>query len=153
MERLELKIPPPAIASICGLAMWLSARHFPALGVEIPFKPVVCGVLVLLGLFFDLSGFFAFRERRTTINPLRPERTSAVVSQGIYRHTRNPMYVGLFCILGAWALWLANLPAFGVLPLFVAYLTRFQIIPEERILTERFGEDYTEYARMVPRWF
>ena len=89
---------------------------------------------------------------RTTINPLRPHNASAIVSHGIYRYTRNPMYVGLLMFLTAWAVWLSNLLAFAVLPVFVACLTRLQIIPEERILTEKFGETYTRYAQNVRRW-
>lgn len=152
MERLELRIPPPAITLIFGLAMWLSARHFPGVDIEIPASNLACGLLVLLGIICDVAGFLAFRDRRTTINPLKPATTSAVVSHGIYRHSRNPMYIGWLLFLTAWAFWLANLLAFAFLPGFVTYLTRFQIIPEERILSAKFGKTYTDYLKQVRRW-
>ena len=152
MNRLDLKIPPPAIALTCGLLMWLVARQAPALALEILGRTALCGILALAGLFCDFSGFFAFRRKQTTINPLRPHNTSIIVSHGIYRYTRNPMYVGLLMFLTAWAVWLSHLLAFALLPAFVAYLTRFQIIPEERILTMKFGETYTRYTQSVRRW-
>ena len=97
-------------------------------------------------------GLLAFRASRTTINPLRPKRVSALVTVCVYRITRNPMYVGLCCILLAWAVHLAALPAFLGPPAFVLYVTRFQIVPEERALAELFGERYLEYAARVRRW-
>lgn len=152
MERLELRIPPPAITLFFGLAMWLSARHFPGLDIEIPAGDLACGLLVMLGIVCDVAGFLAFRDRRTTINPHKPANTLAIVSHGIYRHTRNPMYLGLLLFLMAWAFWLTNLLAFVFLPGFVIYVTRFQIIPEERILAAKFGKSYTDYQKQVRRW-
>ena len=75
-----------------------------------------------------------------------------MVRHGIYRFTRNPMYLGQLLQLVAWAFWLENLLAFAVLPAYIAYLTRFQIIPEERILSARFGASYAAYQQRVRRW-
>ena len=152
MERLELRIPPPAITLFFGLAMWLSACYVPHVDIEVPAGNLVSGLLVMLGIFCDVAGFLAFRDRRTTINPLKPANTLAIVSHGIYRHTRNPMYLGLLLFLTAWAFWLTNLLAFVFLPGFVIYLTRFQIIPEEHILGAKFGSTYSDYQQRVRRW-
>ena len=153
MYRLDLKVPPPAVVLVCAAAMWLLAERFPAFTFELPGRTFVCGAFALAGIFFDVSGFLAFRRMRTTINPLTPHNTSAMVSHAIYRHTRNPMYMGQLLILAAWAVWLCNWLAFPLLPVFVGYLTRFQIIPEERVLAAKFGDAYAEYRQRVPRWF
>jgi protein-S-isoprenylcysteine O-methyltransferase Ste14 len=77
---------------------------------------------------------------------------SSLVVTGIYRHTRNPMYLGGLVMLSGWALFLATLSACLFLPLFVAYLTRFQIIPEEKVLRARFGTEFDDYVKRVRRW-
>ena len=100
---------------------------------------------------FDLLGLLAFFRRGTTINPLRPAKASALVTGGIYRITRNPMYVGMAFLLAGWAVWLGALWPFLGPVLFVAYLTRFQILPEERILRGKFAE-FDAYATRVRRW-
>ena len=153
MKRLELKIPPPAVTLIFGWGMWLAARYFPMCHIDIPFGFYVCGLLILTGIACDVAGYRAFRDKNTTINPLKPDNTSALVTHGIYRYSRNPMYLGWLLFLGAWGLWLSNLLAFAFLPAFVMYLTRFQIIPEERILTDKFGEAYSAYRQRVGRWY
>lgn len=156
MERpihsLEHRIPPPVVAVLAGAAMWLAAPLGPPLPLGAGTRQLVAAGLLAAGLAFDLAGLLAFRASRTTINPLRPKRASALVTGGVYRITRNPMYVGLCCILLAWAVHLAALPAFLGPPAFVLYVTRFQIVPEERALAELFGERYLEYAARVRRW-
>jgi len=81
-----------------------------------------------------------------------PSKASSLVVTGIYGYTRNPMYLGGLVMLSAWALFLAKLSACFFLPLFVAYLTRFQIIPEERVLRARFGTEFDDYTKRVRRW-
>jgi protein-S-isoprenylcysteine O-methyltransferase Ste14 len=99
-----------------------------------------------------LSGFVAFRHAKTTVNPLSPANSSSLVTSGIYRFTRNPMYVGLALVLLAWALFLSS-PWSLLGPLvFVLYINRFQIVPEERILSGIFGEAYSAYRTKVRRW-
>lgn len=110
-------------------------------------------LLVAVGLSFDLSGLLAFRASRTTINPLRPERASSLVTGGVYQITRNPMYVGMLFLLLALGLYLAHWPALLLGPLaYVLYLNRFQIAPEERVLLGLFGEEYRAYTGRVRRW-
>jgi protein-S-isoprenylcysteine O-methyltransferase Ste14 len=116
----------------------------------------VRGVAAVLGvaggLAVSLAGVIEFRRARTTVHPLRPERASALVSGGIYRFTRNPMYVGMLTTLLGWAAWLAAPWALLGPVAFVAFIGRFQIAPEERVLQRLFGADYEAYTRRVRRW-
>jgi len=86
------------------------------------------------------------------VNPLKPDSASALVVAGIYRWTRNPMYLGMATVLAAWGLYLANIGALAGVALFVAYMNRFQIAPEERALEARFGADFAAYRGRVRRW-
>ncbi|MGB5599733.1 MAG: isoprenylcysteine carboxylmethyltransferase family protein, partial [Thiothrix litoralis] len=99
--------------------------------------------------FWSLGLFF---RAHTTFNPIHPERTQALVTQGPYRYTRNPMYVGMLIILLGWSIWLGSISPFLLLPLFVWVLTKQQIIPEEKILEQTFGDAYLAYKRRVSRW-
>lgn len=152
MRWLEHRIPPPVVGLVTGVIMWSLSK----LGAPLPLGDVpryaATAVLVAIGLGFDVLGLLAFRAKRTTVNPLRPEKASALVDGGVYRITRNPMYVGMLCLLLGWAVFLASPLALIGPVLFVLYITRFQIIPEERILRERFGEPYERYLRRVRRW-
>jgi protein-S-isoprenylcysteine O-methyltransferase Ste14 len=140
------------VGVLAGVAMWLLSQASAPLVVDDMVRYGVAAVLVATGLGFDVLGLLAFRAARTTVNPLHPEKASALVSAGVYRVTRNPMYVGMLSLLLAWAAFLATPVALVGPLLFALYITRFQIIPEERILRERFGEPYVEYMKQVRRW-
>lgn len=133
-------------------AGWLGSRL--AFGGELvlPYRKVLVVMLVLAGLVVAMSGLLAFVRARTTVNPKAPERSSAVVSSGIYRYTRNPMYLGFVFLLTAWAVYLGHLVPWLLIPLFMVFLTRLQIRPEERALTKLFGDEYREYRQRVRRW-
>ncbi len=152
MAWLDNRIPPPIVGVLVGTAMWLIAHIGPAFVVSPVVRHVAAAVLVAAGLSFDLLGLLAFRNARTTINPLRPRRASALVTSGVYRISRNPMYVGSFLFLLAWAVHLSALLPFAGPVAFVLYITRFQIQAEERVLGELFGEQYALYAARVRRW-
>ena len=115
--------------------------------------PVVLALpIAALGFLLDGIALFHFLRRRTTINPLQPESASALVTGGIYRLSRNPMYLGLATLLLAWAIYLGNVAALAGLPCFILYMNRFQIAPEERALEARFGAEYFAYRTRVRRW-
>ncbi len=152
MRSLELKIPPPAVALAVALLMWSIARATPYAGWPIAGRAVVAVILATAGACISLLGVVSFRRAKTTVNPLRPGTASTLVTGGIYRHTRNPMYLGLSIILLGWAVCLANAPALLFLPGFVLYFYRFQIAPEERILARLFGAEYQAYLASVRRW-
>ena len=152
MPFLELRLPPVAQVLAAAVLMWLLARAFPNGPFVFPPPYALAGALVGLGGAIAVAGVVAFRRARTTVNPMTPGASSAVVSTGIYGLTRNPMYLGFLLALLGWAMalghGLALLPVAG----FVAWMTRFQIVPEERALREKFGEGYEDYLRRVRRW-
>ena len=108
--------------------------------------------IAALGVGIAVAGVVSFRRAKTTVNPLNPETASALVTSGIYRRTRNPMYLGALVALLGWAVFLANALAFILTPLFVIYMNRFQIGPEEKTLTALFGPQFSEYCSKVQRW-
>ena len=152
MASLEARIPPPAVALAIALAMWGVARLTPPLELPGALRLVVAGAILAVGLGFSAGGVLAFRRARTTLDPTRPEQASALVSSGIYRITRNPMYVGLSCGLVAWAVFLSSPWALLGPVAFVLYIGRFQIAPEERALAKLFGSRYADYRAKVRRW-
>lgn len=152
MHALEHKVPPPIVAALVGAAMWAAARIAPALQIEGNLRFAIAGAFFLLGVIVTALGFMAFRRAKTTINPLEPEAATSLVTGGIYRYTRNPMYVGFAALLLGWAVYLA-VPWVLLGPVaFILFITRFQIIPEERALSSKFGREYGEYQERVRRW-
>ncbi len=149
---LQLKIPPPIYAISIALIMWLLSRYFPV--VQLIFSPwnkLGIALMLLAGLL-DLSSLYLFFKKRTTPNPMKPEFTTGLVMNGLYKISRNPMYLGLLTILFGFAIYLGNLTAFLLLPAFYFVITEMQIKPEERMLEEKFGEQYLDYKSKVRRW-
>lgn len=154
---LETRIPPPIWWLAAMFAMWLLNRYAPLARVDADVSRAVvggfAGAIALVGLVLTLGAIRRFAEARTTVHPLHPEEASRLVVVGAYQYTRNPMYLGLLLILVGWAVWLGGLSVWFVLPAFVVVLTHVQIVPEERALEAKFGEDYRAYRREVRRWF
>ncbi|MGF6147737.1 Putative protein-S-isoprenylcysteine methyltransferase [Kingella potus] len=149
MNALELKIPPLAVMLLCAVLMYALAAWRPA---DLPAMPWLAVLVAAAAFGIMLAGVAAFHRHRTTANPHTPEQSRLVVSDGIYRFSRNPMYLGMVLLLAAWALQLAQAAAWAGVAVFAAYITRFQIIPEERILSVRFGEAYRAYCCQTRRW-
>ena len=149
---LEHRIPPPIVTLAFGAAAYGIARLTPGLRIEFPGRVAGGALFALLGFAVAAAGMIRFRQAGTTVNPIAPSNASSVVTSGIYSVTRNPMYVGLVLVLVGFVTWLAN--PLGVL--FVAglgaYLHRFQIEPEERLLVAKFGDEYAAYLKSVRRW-
>ena len=152
MRALELKIPPPVVALIAGVAMWFVARHGVSLDVPLAARVGAFAIIALAGGAIALAGDLAFKRAKTTINPLKPGKSTTLVTTGIYRRTRNPMYAGMALILVGWAAFLCSIGTLFGPVAFVLYINRFQIVPEERALSSKFGRAYTAYASRVGRW-
>jgi protein-S-isoprenylcysteine O-methyltransferase Ste14 len=152
MHWLDHKIPPPIVGAFAGAVMWGIAQVTPAFQIQAPLRLAIAAVFFAIGLAIILLGGAAFRRVGTTVNPLKPETTSSLVVTGIYRYTRNPMYVGFASVLIGWAVCLEAPLALIGLVFFVLFITRFQIIPEERELNAKFGQEFIAYRERVRRW-
>ena len=152
MSVLELKVPPPIVALVLALLMWLTPAIAGLVQLSYATRLVCAVVLVCVGQGISIAGIVAFRRAKTTVNPIKASAASSLVIHGVYRYTRNPMYVGLLLTLLAWAVFLANPFVVLWVVVFVLYITRFQIVPEERVLASLFGAEYEAYKRNVRRW-
>lgn len=149
---LDAKIPPPAVALLAAVLIWGIARLAPLVAFPTAIRVVLAVALCAAGVAFAGAGVQSFKRERTTLDPTRPANASSLVSTGVFRVTRNPMYLGLLLVLMAWTVLLSS--AWGLLGAagFVLYMNHFQIKPEERALEKRFRDDYTTYAARVRRW-
>ncbi|WP_352295801.1 isoprenylcysteine carboxylmethyltransferase family protein [Pseudoalteromonas sp. 20-MNA-CIBAN-0454] len=147
---LNNKIPPLVVVLFFALIMALIA-HYSVIDFS-AFILYLTVSLVTIGCVFCIAGLVSFRLANTTVNPSKPEQATNLVTSGVYRFSRNPMYVGFVFILLGWGIWLSSLWALLCVAGFIAYLTLFQITPEERALTQLFGEDYIQYKNKVKRW-
>lgn len=152
MSWLEHRIPPPLVGLLVGVAMWQLAKHSVQFGFPFSVRLGLGLAWAVFGVALAGLGVSAFRRAQTTVNPLNPDAASALVVLGVFRHTRNPMYVGMCLVLLGWAIYLAAPWTLLGPVLFAAYITRFQIIPEERAMADKFGKAYADYRAQVRRW-
>jgi len=145
-------LPPPVILVLTALAMWLLSRLAPATTVSIPAAQWLALLVAMVALVIMALAAWEFRRHRTTINPMRPEDSSALVNTGLFRYSRNPIYLADALLLAAWGVYLGNIAAALLIPVFIWLIHHFQIRPEERALEAHFGEAYREYTRAVRRW-
>ena len=152
MKTLETTIPPPVVAIAAGGAMKLYA-HTGQIAIDT--SPILAEVGIRLAQLSAVVALLALASlvfARTTINPLDPSRASALVTGGIFRITRNPLYLSMLLLLVAYAIRLDSWLEWLGPALFAGYVTRFQIIPEERFLTAKFGDTFLTYKRRTRRW-
>lgn len=152
MNALQARIPPPVVGVLAGVLAWLASRAGGPATLPPGWRLPAAAVLVLAGAATSVAGVRAVRGARTTLDPLRPETASALVTTGIYARTRNPMYLGVACLLLAWAAWLGTVAALAGPVAFVFYMDRFQVTAEERALARLFGAQYEDYRTRVRRW-
>jgi protein-S-isoprenylcysteine O-methyltransferase Ste14 len=153
MSALELKIPPVLVTVLFALLMWLVSRLTPAIPISPALKITFLLFFTGLGAYVGLAAVASFRKANTTVNPLTPEAISSLVVSGIFKRTRNPMYLALMLALTGWGLYLANLFSLLIAIGFVFYMNRFQIQPEERHLEQIFGIEFNDYKKQVRKWF
>jgi protein-S-isoprenylcysteine O-methyltransferase Ste14 len=140
------------VALLTALLMWCVSRYASTIGVATTVRVVVAFTFAAVGMAFDVSGLIAFHRAKTTVNPMKPGAASSLVDSGVYRMTRNPMYVGLVFLLLGWAAYLGSPWTLAGPFVFAAYINRFQIAPEEQALAALFGEAYLAYRARVRRW-
>ena len=152
MRVLELKVPPLAVGALLAALMWLVSRLVPGFHFVFPGREFLALTLAIGGAMIIVLGVASFRRAKTTINPMKPESSSSLVISGIYKLSRNPMYLGFLLVLVGWAVFLSNALAFVFVPAFIFYMNRFQIGPEEKALAGKFGQEFVDYKSRVRRW-
>jgi len=152
VQDLELKIPPDVVALVLAALMWLASAVTPGLSFPLLVRVLVAGVPAVVGAGLIIDARVMLGRARTTWQPGTPGRTAALVTGGVYRFSRNPMYLGMLLILVGWAAALMSPVALGVSAVFVPYMDRFQIWPEERVLSALLGQSYRDYLSGVRRW-
>ena len=152
MQKLDTKIPPVVVFIIAALLMWLVSKYTPAIDLPELVGWLMILAFLLFGAIMGLSGVFSFLKKETTVNPMDPEKATSLVDTGVYKISRNPMYLALALVLIAYSVYLKSLWSLIIVLLFMVYMTRFQIFPEERAMIKQFGEEYTDYMERVRRW-
>ena len=147
---METKIPPPIVTLIFGLSIYFSRGIFQVVEIKHSFY---FGILLLvLGFVILISAVRLFRKDKTTVNPLSPEQATKLVTDGIFKYSRNPMYLGMALVLGSIAVFFNLIGGIILVALFCAYITKFQILPEERAMRDLFSDDFDKYTKVTRRW-
>jgi protein-S-isoprenylcysteine O-methyltransferase Ste14 len=152
MKTLELTVPPPIVMLVVGFIMWLLFFLFPAFTLPSISSLAGGATIGLIGFGISMAGVLTFKRARTTSDPRKPADASVLVTSGVYRLTRNPMYLGVLLVLIGWGLLLGNVLALICAFIFVPYIHRYQIRPEERLLQDKFGAAFVAYKAKVRRW-
>jgi protein-S-isoprenylcysteine O-methyltransferase Ste14 len=149
---MKLKIPPAIQTLVFAILMWLINRLTYHVHIKFENQQILSWTLFCIGVLIGIIALYNFKKSNTTVDPTKPEKASQLVSTGIYKFSRNPMYLAMFFVLLALAIQLGNIYSLAVLILYVWFITRFQIKPEEEVLTKLFGESYINYSKKVRRW-
>lgn len=149
---MKPRVPPPVLMLAAAILMWMLNRWLPlAQWIAPPWNQF--GILpAAAGLALGIAALVRFRRERTTTNPLDPSQASHLVTEGVFRVSRNPIYLGMVGLLIGWAIWLGGASPWVMPPLFAIVITAVQIIPEEHALDQLFGDQYRAYQRRVARW-
>ncbi|MCW8328560.1 isoprenylcysteine carboxylmethyltransferase family protein [Photobacterium sp. SDRW27] len=149
---MYLKLPPPVVLLVTLGGMYLFSYYWPIWTFSFFGQSMLVLLCCLFGTLIGLAGIVAFAKARTTVDPRKPDRTSRLVTSGVYRFSRNPMYLGLVFLLVAAFFYFSALSSVIMIPLFVFYMNNFQIGPEEDVLEALFGDEYRQYCEQVRRW-
>ena len=149
---MKLKVLPAIQFILFAGLMWAVKLWSGQLHFNFEYQNKVSWIIIVIGILIGISAVISFRKVKTTLEPMHPEKASTLVEKGLYRYSRNPMYLALLLLLFALFIRLGNLYNLLILILFIWYITQFQIKPEEEALVKRFGEHYRNYKSKVRRW-
>lgn len=131
---LENKIPPPIIALVTAMLMWVISTFSLDVGITFMTRIVLVIMFFLLGFFFIFLGLISFRRAQTTVDPMKPEAASSLVRTGVYRFSRNPMYIGLVLLLLALLIFLTSpLSIIGIIGFFYTLMS-FKLNQKNKLL-------------------
>ena len=149
---MRLKTPPAVQLFISAILMCIISIYADNFRFIFKYNNELALFCLIIGGTIIGFGIVAFQRAETKVTPLDPDQASNLVKTGIYQYTRNPMYLGLLLILFSIEWYLQNLASMFVLPIYVWFISKYQIIPEEEALHKLFGQDYKNYQDNVRRW-
>ncbi len=149
MEKFS-KIPPPLVVLILVISTFFSSKKIDL--IQIPFQSFISIFILSIGILILLNPVLKFKKSKTTINPIKFKKVNKLVTSGIYKYSRNPMYLGLLMIVVSSSIFYLNIYSILTPLFFYLWINRFQIKREEVFLTEKFGEDYLSYKKKTRRW-
>jgi protein-S-isoprenylcysteine O-methyltransferase Ste14 len=152
VPSLEARVPAPIVALAVASAMWFVSGDMSPPDADARVRELVVSVAMHVSGALAIAAFVGLWWAGTTFNPLKPERATKLVTGGVYAFSRNPIYLSLLLLLVAYAVRLGSLLAAAGPAVYVAYITRYQIAPEERALEAKFGVAFTNYKSRVRRW-
>lgn len=148
-----IRIPPPIVTTGFAALAWVLARQWPHLQFDFPMQGLIAVVLAISGVGLALVAVREFARIQTTVNPIHIEKATRLATGGPFSFSRNPMYLGMLLVLLGVCVWFGSVPGLAAPLLFVGYITRFQIIPEEQVMRQKFGDAFADYAARTRRWF
>lgn len=149
MKSLELKIPPLLLMVIFGIVSFFISKVDPFKFERLRYSSIL---LTCTASLISLWSVVIFKNEKTTVDPMNPSKSNRLVVKGIYKYSRNPMYLSFYLWLLAWSIYLGSPMSIVFSLFFVLYLSIFQIQPEEKVLIEKFGKSYEDYTESVRRW-
>ena len=149
MEKFS-KIPPPLVVLILVISTFFSSKKIDL--IQIPFQSLISILILSVGILILLNPVLKFKKSKTTINPIKFKKVNKLVTSGIYKYSRNPMYLGLLMIVISTSIFYLNIYSILTPLFFYLWINRFQIKREEVFLTKKFGEDYLSYKKKTRRW-
>ena len=147
---IQNKIPPPIVTLFFGLCIYFSRDYF--LSYEYKLLDILSYMCYFIGLCILILAVNSFKKQSTTVNPIKIENASSLVTSGVFEYSRNPMYLGMALILLGLALMFNIIGGILFTLLFTIYITKFQIKPEEEVMERLFGEDFLKYKQNVRMW-
>ena len=145
-----LKIPPPLLVMILVIFNYFSSEKIDL--ILIPNQNLISLIIFLIGMLILINPIFKFIKSKTTIDPIKFKKVNRLITSGIYKYSRNPMYLGLLMIVMSSSIFYLNIFSITTPMLFYFWINRFQIKREEIFLTQKFGKEYLSYKNKTRRW-
>jgi len=145
-----IKIPPPILVMILVISNYFSSKKIDLF--YLPNQNFISILILLIGMLILINPIFKFIKSKTTIDPIKFKKVNKLITSGIYKYSRNPMYLGLLMIVISTSIFYLNIFSITTPFLFYFWINRFQIKREEIFLTEKFGKEYVSYKTKTRRW-
>jgi len=146
----NIKIPPPILVIILTSLVYFSSTKLEL--IHLPYRQSVSVIILIIGLIVIISPVINFIKSKTTVNPVKFKNVNTLVTTGIYRYSRNPMYLGMILIIISTTVYYLNFMSVFSPLIFYIWINKFQISREEIFLEDKFGNEYLKYKSETRRW-